>query len=175
MKKYITTFRHSHIYETKTLASAGSRMFDPWPSNNALWKNINKYGGRIGKKVCCDLLFLVSILSLKTVLFQQLFKNTYLCFLTARLIMKTQLKEIYKNNTSLIFKSNFSMNCSISELICHKVLIFFLKFMFSKEYYFDFLMSLKHSEKFLLLLPPGLNCSIYKLFSPKCKISEPRT
>ena len=50
-------------------------------------------------------------------LFQQMFENTYPCFLTTRLIIKTQLKEIYENNTILVFKSNFFLNCSISELI----------------------------------------------------------
>ena len=70
--------------------------------------------------------------------FQQMFKNTYPCFLITRLIVKTQGKEIYKNNTSLIFKSNFSMNWSISEIIYHEVLIVSLKFVFSKEYYLHF-------------------------------------
>ena len=31
-------------------ASAGSKIFDPWPPNNALWKNMKKYGSQIGKK-----------------------------------------------------------------------------------------------------------------------------
>ena len=42
-----------------TLASTGGKMFDPWPSNNTLRKNINKHGGRIGKKVCRKFLTLI--------------------------------------------------------------------------------------------------------------------
>ena len=103
-------------------------------------------------------------------LFQRVFENTYLCFPTTRLIIKMQSKEIYKNNTSLIFKSNFSMNCSISELICHEALLFSLKFLFSKEYYFRFLLSIKGSEQFLLLLPSGLDWGNDKSLSPKYKI-----
>ena len=56
-----------------------------------------------------------------------MFENTYLCSLTTRLTIKTQLKEIYKNNTSLIFKSNNSMNSSTSELIHYEPLTFFPK------------------------------------------------
>ena len=81
-------------------------------------------------------------------LLQQMFENTYPCSLTTRLIIKTESKETYNNNTSLIFNSNFYMNCSISELIYHEALIFSLKFLFSKEYYFHFLLFLKRSERF---------------------------
>ena len=48
------------------------------------------------------------------------------------------------------------MNYSISELIYNEGLIFSLKFIFSKEY-FDYLLSQKCSEQFLLSLPPRLN------------------
>ena len=84
-------------------------------------------------------------------LFQQMFKNTYLCFLTSRLIIKTQLK-IYIYQTTL----NISMNYSISELIYHEALIFSLNFFtqnllifsfaISKVYYFLFF---DVSEQFL--------------------------
>ena len=67
--------------------------------------------------------FLVSVLLLQTILLQQIFENTYLCFLTPRLIIKTQSKEIYKNNTSFI-SLIFSMNCSICDLIYHEALVF---------------------------------------------------
>ena len=56
-----------------------------------------------------------------------MFENAYLCSLTTRLTIKTQLKEIYKSNTSLIFKSNNSMNSSISALIHYEPLTFFPK------------------------------------------------
>ena len=49
------------------------------------------------------------------------------------------------------------MNYSISELIYNEGLIFSLKFIFSKEY-FDYLLSLKCSERFFLLLLLHLNC-----------------
>ena len=45
--------------------------------------------------------------------------------------------------------------------------------MFSKRYYTHFLISLKCSEWFLLLLLPGLNCHNKELLSPKCLILEP--
>lgn len=38
---------------------------------------------------------------------------------------------------------------------------------------FIFWLSLRHPERFLLLLPPGPNCGNNELFSPKYKISEP--
>ena len=60
------------------------------------------------------------------------------------------------------------LNCSISELTYHEA-FFSLKFIFSKEYYFYYLLSLKCSEWFLLLLLPGLNCSNNKSLSPKYK------
>ena len=80
------------------------------------------------------LLFFVFVLLLQTKLLLQMFKNTYLCSLTTRLTIKTQLKEIYKNNTSLTFKSNNSMNSSTSELIHYEPLTFFPKVF--KEYDF---------------------------------------
>ena len=71
-------------------------------------------------------------------LFQQMLENTYPCSLTTRLNIKTQSKEIYKNLTSLIFKSNFSMNCLIFELIYYEALIFSVKFIFFKNIIFMF-------------------------------------
>ena len=88
---------------------------------------------------------------------------------------KNTVERIYKNNFSLIFKSIFSINSSISELIYHGVLIFSLKIIFSKWYYFHYLLSLQHSERFLILLQLGLNCSKDKLLLPKSKISEPNS
>ena len=79
-------------------------------------------------------LFLVSVLLLQTALFQQMLQNTYPCFfLTTRL--RAVERNISKPHYSLIFKFNFSTDCSISELIYHKALIFSLKFIFSKDYF----------------------------------------
>lgn len=79
-------------------------------------------------------MFLVSVLLLQTTLFQQMLQNTYLCFfLTTRL--RAVKRNISKPHYSFIFKSNFSTDCSISELIYHKALFFSLKFIFSKEYF----------------------------------------
>ena len=50
-----------------------------------------------------------------------------------------------------------SMNCLLSELIYYEVLIFSLKFIFSKEYYFHILLSLERFEWFLPSLLPVLN------------------
>ena len=44
------------------------------------------------------LLFLVSTLSLQTMLSQEMFENTFQFFLVTRLVIKTQLKEIYKKH-----------------------------------------------------------------------------
>ena len=88
---------------------------------------------------------------------------------------KNTVEGICKNNTSLIFKCNSSMSCSTTKLIYHEALIFSVKFIFSKEYYFHFLhsRSLKRFEWFLLSLPPSLNCSNNKLLSLKYKMLAP--
>ena len=57
------------------------------------------------------------------------------------------------------------MSSLISELILHEALIFPLKFIFFKEYYFRIFLSLKPSERFLTLLPPGLNCGNEKYYA----------
>ena len=99
-----------------------------------------------------------------TVLFQKMFENTYSCYMSTRLIIKAQLKEIWKNTffLSLIFvRMNIRGNISWD-------VIFSLKFsIFLKVIVLIFLLSLKFSEQFLLLLPPGLNFGDNKLLLPK--------
>ena len=56
---------------------------------------------------------------------------------------KNTVERNISKQRSLIFESTFSKNCSLSELIYYEALIFSLKFIFSKECHFHFLLSLR--------------------------------
>ena len=85
--------------------------------------------------------------------------------MSTRLIIKAQLKEIWKNTS--FFLSLICVRVNMRGNISWDV-IFSLKFsIFLKVIVLIFLLSLKFSEQFLLLLPPGLNFGDNKLLLPK--------